>query len=95
MHAAVTTEWRATIRPRSRWGIGRWGGIAAAAVVVVVGVFIYLNHERTVRQAALHAAMQIQNANIGPSQNEFVLSFTVIPFAVRPDASCTKDVTAW
>jgi len=53
----------------------RWGGIAAAVVVVVVGVFIYLNHERTVRQAALHAAMQIQNANIGPSQNEFVLSF--------------------
>jgi predicted negative regulator of RcsB-dependent stress response len=53
----------------------RWGGIAAAVVVVVVGVFIYLNHERSVRQAALHAAMQIQNANVGPTQNEFVLSF--------------------
>jgi len=53
----------------------RWGSIAAAVVVVVVGVYIYLNHERTVRQTALHAAMQIQNANIGPPQNEFIVTF--------------------
>jgi FecR protein len=39
IHAAVTTEWRATIRPRS-WGAGRWSGIAAglAAAVLVIAI---------------------------------------------------------
>ncbi|HEY2399643.1 MAG TPA: FecR family protein [Steroidobacteraceae bacterium] len=41
MHAAVTTEWRATIRPRSRWGTGRWGiaaGLAAAVLIIAIGL---------------------------------------------------------
>jgi hypothetical protein len=40
MHAAVAAEWRAAIRPRSRWTPLRWGGIAAglAAVVLIVVV---------------------------------------------------------
>ena len=30
----------------------RWGGIAAAVIVIVVGVFAYLNYQRSVRQSA-------------------------------------------
>ena len=40
IHAAVSSEWRATIRPRSRWVTRRWGGIAAglAAVVLIAAI---------------------------------------------------------
>ncbi len=52
-----------------------YGGIAIAVVVVIVGVFAYLNYARSKRQQELHAALQIQNANVGPSQNDYTLSF--------------------
>ncbi|HEY6389890.1 MAG TPA: tetratricopeptide repeat protein [Bryobacteraceae bacterium] len=68
----------------------RWGGVAIGVVVVIVAVFAYLNHERTVRQAALHAALQIQNANVGPTQNEFVLSF---PTAAEHNKASVKAFT--
>ena len=57
----------------------RWGGVAAAVIVIAVGVFAYLNYQRSVRQSALHDAMQIQNANVGPQQNEYTLSFPTAP----------------
>jgi hypothetical protein len=41
IHAAVATEWKATIRPRSRWGTGRWGiaaGLAAAVLIAAIGL---------------------------------------------------------
>ena len=44
IHAAVTTEWKATIRPRSRWGTGRWGiaaSLAAAVLVIAIGLRFY------------------------------------------------------
>lgn len=43
----------------------RWGGIGAAVVVLVVAVLIYRNHMHSVRQEALHHALQIQDAGIG------------------------------
>jgi predicted negative regulator of RcsB-dependent stress response len=52
-----------------------YGGIAIALVVVIVGVYAYLSHERSVRQQELHAALLIQNANVGPTQNDYTLSF--------------------
>lgn len=53
----------------------RWGTPALAIVLIVVAVFYYRNYEHAARQEALHQAMRIQNANVGPSQNEYVLMF--------------------
>ena len=54
----------------------RWGGVGVAVVILVVAFFVYRNHERGVRQEALHQAMQIQNANVGQQTgNQFMLSF--------------------
>jgi predicted negative regulator of RcsB-dependent stress response len=53
----------------------RWGVPAAAVVLAVLGVFWYRNYQHNVRQEALHAAMQIQNAGVGPQQNEYLVTF--------------------
>ena len=41
MHAAVSAEWRATVRPRS-WATARWGaiaaGLAAAFLIIAIGL---------------------------------------------------------
>ena len=54
----------------------RWGGIVVAVVILAVAFIVYRNHERTVRQEALHRALQIQNAVVGAPSNEFMPSFT-------------------
>ncbi|MBZ5607358.1 MAG: tetratricopeptide repeat protein [Acidobacteriia bacterium] len=43
----------------------RWGGIAVAVVVLMLAVYLYRSHMHSVRQEALHHAIQIQNAGIG------------------------------
>jgi predicted negative regulator of RcsB-dependent stress response len=68
----------------------RWGGIGAAVVLLVVGVFIYRNYERTVRQEKLAAAMQIMNANIGQNPGDNGLSF---PNAAERDKAFNKAFT--
>lgn len=53
----------------------RWGGIGAAVVIVIAAIFFYRSHEHGVRQEALHAAMNIQNSQIGTAPNEYVVAF--------------------
>ena len=54
----------------------RWGGIGIAVVILAVGFFVYRNHERVVRQEALHQALQVQNATVGqPTGNPYLLTF--------------------
>ena len=53
----------------------RWGGVGVAVVILAAAFFIYRNHERNVRQEALHQAIQIQNANVGQQASEFLLTF--------------------
>lgn len=53
----------------------RWGAIAAAAVIVVLGISLYIGHQRKVRQEALQNAMRTEDAQVGPSQNEYTLTF--------------------
>jgi predicted negative regulator of RcsB-dependent stress response len=67
-----------------------YGGIAIAVVVLIVGLFAYLNYTRSVRQQELHAALQIQNANVGPQQNEYTPSF---PTATERQKALTKAFT--
>ena len=53
----------------------RWGGIGVAVVILAVAFYVYRNHERTVRQEALHRALQYQNASVGQAGNEFMPAF--------------------
>ncbi len=68
----------------------RWGSIAVAVALIIVAVFWYRGHEHSVRQEALRAAMQLQNANIGPPVNEFATSF---PTQAERDKAVTKAFT--
>jgi len=65
----------------------RWGSIAGGVIVVALAIFLYRGHEHNVRQEALREAMRIQNANIGPSTNELLLTF---PTAEARNKAVTK-----
>jgi predicted negative regulator of RcsB-dependent stress response len=67
----------------------RWGAPAVALALIVAGVLYYRNYEHAARQEALHEAMRVQNANVGPAQSEYVLSF---PTA---EARKTAVLKAW
>jgi len=58
-----------------RQQLTRWGTIAGVVAILVIAVVLYRSHEHSVRQEALLAAQQIQNATVGPQQNEFSISF--------------------
>jgi predicted negative regulator of RcsB-dependent stress response len=53
----------------------RWGAPALALALLVAGVFYYRNYQHSARQEALHQAMRMQNAGVGPSQTEYVIAF--------------------
>ena len=73
-----------------RQQLTRWGTVVGVVAILVIAVVLYRNHEHTVRQEALHAAQQLQNANIGPQVNEFNVSF---PTQAERDKAVTKAFT--
>ena len=46
----------------------RYGGIALALAVVILGYWMYARHQHGVRENALYNALQVQLASVGPSQ---------------------------
>ena len=68
----------------------RWASISGAVVLLIVGVFVYRNYERGVRQEKLASAMQIMNATIGQTQSEYAVSF---PTTAERDKAATKAFT--
>jgi predicted negative regulator of RcsB-dependent stress response len=70
----------------------RWGGIAAAVVLVVVAVLIYRSHQHTVRQAALHSAMLVQQAQVGPAPNEYTIAFPTADERVKAVVKSMSEV---
>jgi len=53
----------------------RYGGIALAVAVLAGGWYFYSAHEHTVRQEKLAEVFRITNANVGPSQDAYSLSY--------------------
>ena len=49
-----------------RQDLVRYGGIALAVVVLIVGYVFYSSHQHTKREAALYHAIQVEEAPIGP-----------------------------
>ena len=53
----------------------KWGSIGLAVVVAIVAIAWYRGYQHDKRAEALAAALQIQNAMVGPPQNEFALAY--------------------
>ncbi len=51
-----------------RQAVIRYGGIALALIVVILGYWMYARHQHSVRENALFNALQVQTAPVGPSQ---------------------------
>jgi predicted negative regulator of RcsB-dependent stress response len=69
--------------------VAKWGGAALALLLVVGGVYWFISHQRSERQAALHSAMQTYEAGVGQSGNEFVKSFAT---QEEKDKAVIKDL---
>ena len=68
----------------------RWGVIALGVLLVIGGFFWFQSYRHGVREEALASTMLIQNANVGPQQNEFTLAF---PTQSMKDQASTKAFT--
>ena len=53
----------------------RLGTIAAVAIILAVGISLYLRHEHNVRQQALQSALQIETASLGQQAGDNQLNF--------------------
>lgn len=68
----------------------RWGGVALAALLVVLGGYWYFGRQHDARQAALRNAMQTYEANVGAGGNEFLRTFAT---QEEKDKAVVKDLT--
>lgn len=72
----------------------RWGAIAAIAVVVVLAVYLYLRYQGGVRQEAFVAAQRIEDAAVGPAQNEYSITFPTQPEKDKAADKAWSDLAA-
>lgn len=68
----------------------RWGAIALAAILLLSAISWYRSYRHNQRAAALAAALDIENASLGPAQNEYMQTF---PTQADKDAAATKAFT--
>jgi len=68
----------------------RYGSIALGVVILIGGWYFYSRHEHTLRQNQLAEVFRITNANVGPSQNAFELSYATED---AKDAALVKALT--
>lgn len=68
-----------------------WGSVAAAALVLIVGIYWFVNHQADVRQQELRDAIRLQQANVGAGeQNAYVVNF---PTQADKDKAVEKAFT--
>jgi predicted negative regulator of RcsB-dependent stress response len=72
----------------------RVGGVALGVLIVILGVYFYRQYQHGVRQEALHHALLIQNAAIGPQQNEFTPAFPTQPERQKAAVKAFSDLAA-
>ncbi len=72
----------------------RWGAPALAVVLIVAGIFYYRSYQQAARQEALHEAMRVQNAQVGPSQSQYVLAFPTAEARTKAVLKAWQDLAA-
>jgi predicted negative regulator of RcsB-dependent stress response len=68
----------------------KWGGAALAVLVVAAGIYWYISYQHSVRQEALHNAMNSYEAGVGTNGNEYLKSF---PTQADKDKAVIKDLS--
>ena len=68
----------------------RYGGIGLAVVVIAFAIYFYRDHQASVRDEALREALRVQQAQIGPGDNEYVKTF---PTQAEKDKAVEKAFT--
>jgi len=68
----------------------KWGGAALAVLVVGAGIYWYISYQHSVRQEALHNAMNSYEAGVGTNGNEYLKSF---PTQADKDKAVIKDLS--
>ena len=71
-----------------------YGGIAALIVVVALLVFGYRRHQATARQEVFTAALEIQQAAIGPQESPFVKSYATEQERSAAASKAFRDVAS-
>lgn len=74
-HFAVEVEHSVAFVSSHRNKIIMYAAIALAVVLLVVGITWYRNSQHAAREEALAAALQKQNANLGPQQTDYAISY--------------------
>jgi len=72
---ALEVEHTVTFFDEHRQELMRYGAIALAVVLLVIGYSVYAGHQHTARQEALTKALQVQQAPVGPPATPGALSF--------------------
>lgn len=88
---ALEVEHTVTFFEEHRQEIIRYGGIAAAAAVLIAGYMVYRGHQHVAREEALAQAIQVQDAPVGPPAGPGALAF---PTQAAKDAEAIKVFTA-
>ena len=76
---ALEVEQTVTYFEEHRTEVLRYGAIAVAIVLLVIGIFVYRNHQRDARQQELAVAIQIQEASIGGNSPGSIFTFPTLP----------------
>jgi predicted negative regulator of RcsB-dependent stress response len=72
----------------------RYGAIAVAIAVLVVGILFYRSHQRTVRQQELTVAIQTQEASIGGTSPGAVFNFPTLAEKEKAAAKAFAEVAS-
>jgi len=65
----------------------RWSAVAAAIVVVIVAIYLYMRHQSGVRQEAFQAAQRVEDASVGAAQSEYAVAY---PTQAEKDKAADK-----
>jgi predicted negative regulator of RcsB-dependent stress response len=68
----------------------RYGAVAGAVLVIALVAMAYMRYQKSARQDELRAVIEIQEAIVGPTPNEFALSFAT---AEEKQKAVTKALT--
>jgi predicted negative regulator of RcsB-dependent stress response len=72
----------------------RYGVAALAAVLIVAAVYFYFNRQQKARAAALSAALEIANAQVGPSRDPFLPSYPTAAAKETAQVKAFSDLAA-
>jgi predicted negative regulator of RcsB-dependent stress response len=75
---ALEVEQTVTYFEEHRTEVLRYGAIAVVVALLVVGIFVYRNHQRSIRQQELATAIAIQEASIGGTNPSSQFTFQTL-----------------